>query len=168
MSYQIGRNGARGSARNTDRHFRTVNVGGNRKTSRNVYMGLYGRWSRRRYDLGNPPYLPTLAGREDTADDDAISYVSLNSGPLERGVGTVQNRIRAICYFHKVRDGTNPLKGMARLQNLTIGARRGDGPSKRKMPVTADDLGEIYDAIDWGGPKSVTLWRSVSISWFSF
>ena len=112
-------------------------------------------------------YGDTVVGGEGTDDDAAISYVVLNLGPIERGVGTVRNHLRSIGYFYNVRGGVGPLKGMAMLQNLTRGATRRKGPSQRKMPVTADDLGKIYDATDWGNPDSATLWCSVDISWFS-
>lgn len=52
------------------------------------------------------------------------------------------------------------------LQNLTLGGRREKGPTKRKMPVTADDMEKIYDFADWGNPDSVTLWCTASIAWF--
>ena len=66
-----------------------------------------------------------------------------------------------------VRGGSDPPKGMVRLQNLMLGARRGKGPAKRKMPVTAEDLNKIYEAVDWGNPDSVILRCTISIDWFS-
>ena len=100
------------------------------ESSRNVYRGLFERWSCRRYALGKTPYFPSATGSEETNKNAAIAYVALNLGPLERDVGTVQNHLQAIGYFHKVRDGYNPLTGMVRLKNLMRDARKGRANAK--------------------------------------
>ena len=137
------------------------------KSSRYFYKGLFERRSRHRYALGQKPYLSPAPGSDDANEDAAISYVVLNMGPIARDVGTAQNHLQATGYFREVREGVNSSNGMVRLQNLMRGARRGKGPTKRKMPVAAGDLNKIYDAADWQNPDSVTLRRAISIAWFS-
>ena len=34
------------------------------------------------------------------------------------------------------------------------------------MPVTADELGKIYDSAGLENPDSVTLWCAISVAWF--
>lgn len=138
------------------------------KSSRNVYKGLFDRWSCRRYALGKPPYLSSVPGSEETNEGDVIAYVVINLGPLERDAGEIQNRRRAIGYSRKVREGVGPLKGMARLQNPTRGARQEKGQAKGKMPATAEDLNKIKDTIDWGNPDSAALRCEVSIACFFY
>ena len=105
---------------------------------------------------------------EDQYCNDAavIAYVVLNLGPMERDIGTVQNHLHAIGYFHKMQFGLNPLRYMRRLQNLMKGARRAKGPAKRKLPVTTEDLNHIYNMADWANPDSVTVRCAIAIAWF--
>lgn len=57
---------------------------------------------------------------------------------------------------------------MTRQENLMKWARIEKGPTKRKPPVTAEDLDGIYNTIDRGDPDAVTMWRSVDLAWFLF
>ena len=61
---------------------------------RNVYKGLFGRWSRRRYALGKHPYLFAAPGSEERNEDAVIAYLVRNLGPVGRDVGAVGNRLR--------------------------------------------------------------------------
>ena len=115
---------------------------------------------------GKSEYLPTCLDDKDDNESAVIAYVTINLGPMERDVGTAQRHLQAIGYYRKVRAGANPLREMNRLQNITKGARRGKGPRKRKLHVTAEDLNCIYNKIDWGCPDSVTIWCTIAIAWF--
>ena len=97
-------------------------------SSRKVYAGLFSKWQVRRRVLGESEYLSTNPDDKDENESAVISYVTLNLGPMERDVGTVQNHLQAIGYFHRVRIGINPLREMNRLQNITKGARREKDP----------------------------------------
>ena len=133
---------------------------------RKVYDGLFNKWRVRRGVIGKSEYLSTDPSGKDDNENAAIAYVTLNLGPLERDVGTVQNHLQAIGYFHKIMIGINPLREMNRLQNIMKGARREKGPTKRKLPVTADDSNCIYKKVNWDYPDSVTVWCTISIAWF--
>ena len=135
-------------------------------SSRKVYAGLFNQWRVRRRVLGKTEFLSPRVGDKDENETSAIAYFTLNLGPVERDVGTVQNHLQAIGYFHRVRFGNNPLREMARLQNIMKGARREKGPCKRKLPVTAGDLNCIYQKTNWDCPDSVTVWCAISLAWF--
>ena len=136
------------------------------ETTKRAYFGLFKKWTAHRGALRKSPYLSKEPENADDNESEAIAYVVLNLGPLERDVGTVQNHLKAIGYHHKLQYGENPLKTMTRLQYLMEGARREKGPAKRKRPVTPEDINQVYSATDWNNPDSVTLWCSISIAWF--
>ena len=135
-------------------------------STRRVYQGQFARWTAHRSVLGHGPYLSSDPNDDDANEAAVIAYVVLNIGPLERDIGTVQNHLQAIGYFHKIYYGRNPLRSMTRLQNLMKGARREKGPTNRKMPVTIEDLNCIHSSVDWDNPDSVTLWCTIIIAWF--
>ena len=135
-------------------------------TTKLAYFGLFKKWTAHRSALGKSPFLSNDPKQADSNETEVIAYVVLNLGPLERDVGTVQNHLKAIGYHHKMQYGENPLKTMTRLQYLMKGARREKGPAKRKLPVTTEDLNQVYMSTNWSNPDSVTLWCTISIAWF--
>ena len=63
------------------------------------HTNLFKKWSMRRRVLGMREFLSRdEEGRENNELAD-IAYVTLNQGPMERNVSTVQNRLQAIWYF---------------------------------------------------------------------
>ena len=47
-----------------------------------------------------------------------------------------------------------------------MGGRREKGPTKRKLPVTREDIGHVYNMLDRPNPDSVTLRCAISAEWF--
>ena len=92
----------------------------------------------------------------------------LKLGPMERDAGTVQNHQLAVGYFRMVQGGVNPLRATRRIHNHTKGARRANGPTKRKFPVTTEDLNVIYKSIDWAHSGPATPCCAISMAWFAF
>ena len=86
------------------------------ESTKQVYGGLFKKWTAHRRALGKPPLLTDDPNDADTNEAAVIAYVVLNLGPLERDVGTVQNHLQAIGYHHKIHYGDNPLRSMTRLQ----------------------------------------------------
>ena len=115
---------------------------------------------------GRAPYLDAAEDKFTTEEDIALSYVALSVGPLGKEVSTMGAHLAAIGYFHRVRNGVNPLTQMSRVQIMLKGLKRAKGPANRKLPFPHDDMMALKGLLNLQDVGQLIFWVS-AMGWFS-
>ena len=55
---------------------------------------------------------------------------------------------------------------MTRVSLMIRGLRRAKGPTKRKLPISIEDLKELSDVIDHTQIDQQIIWRAALLGWF--
>ena len=84
------------------------------------------------------------------AEKDVLRFSTLQHGPLQKSAATAELYLRALAYARRTHTGLNPLNEMFRVKLFLHGARRGEGPPNRKLPLSRGDLIGIHDALTPG------------------
>ena len=142
-------------------------IGGSVASStRRNYEGRFRKWEVFRGVNGKGPYIDQGEDRSSEEEDSVLSYVALSVGPLGKEVSTMVTHLSAIGFFHRIKYGTNPLNHMSRVQLMLKGLKRAQGPTKRKLPITVEDLRALKGLLNLSDPDQLCLWTTILTGWF--
>lgn len=130
-----------------------------------TYNRCFRRWSEFR-ELRNKPAL--INPQEDIreAERGALRFTTLRHAPLQKSASAVELYMRAMAYMHRPHTGLNPINDTFRVKLSLRGARRGEGPPNRKIPVSCEDLIEIYHGVTPGCINEGIIFCVVLLGWY--
>ena len=130
-----------------------------------TYSICFKRWAHFR-DLQNKNFIIDPKDDQQEAELDLLRFAALQFGPLQKSAATINLYFKAIVYVHKVQTGVNPCENMQRVKLMLQGATRQDGPPKRKLPISVEDLLTIKRITDPDNVDETILMCVILIGWY--
>ena len=136
------------------------------KTTRRLYEGQFAQWERFRAANGMSAYLEVGSEFLEKGEESVLSYLALSVGPLGKDISTVTGHLNAVGYSHRVRVGENPILEMPMVMLMVRGLRRAKCHTRRKRPITLEDLKVLKGMLDLKNSDQLTIWAAALLGWF--
>ena len=135
-------------------------------TTRKPYNGQFPQWATFRRINGLTPYFALGTDGAEREEDSLLSYKSLSVGPIGQDIETMIGRLESIGFPHRVRTGKNPVNDIPRALLMVRGLRRARVPTKRKLPISVEDLMPLKEMIRLNQIGRQILRAAALIGWF--